>query len=277
MTQRKPLILPAALALLSFFTIASAQTSVGITPASFDAKVSRGTSYTKTFNLVNNTNTRLRFKCSVADMWYDEANNRMSGRAGTHQRSASLWIQFSPDEIIVEAHSSATVNAVITVPQIARGSYYSVPVFEAMPADPVSPDARPGQVSTAKAAIGLRLNGLILLTTLEGAEYNLEIVGGQITPPTASAELAMQLDVRNTGNAHIRVRGSFAILGASGALAGRGSFEEQRYLPDQRKMLTTGWAGELPPGKYIAIITLIYDRVGLEPATLLYELPLVVQ
>ncbi len=271
------LILLAAIILLAPGSNASAQISVTVTPASIDAKVNRGASYTQAFTLVNDTGTRLRFKCSVADMWYDASNNRVTGRPGTLQRSASLWVQFSPYEISVEPHSSGTVNAVVTVPQTAAGSYYSVPVFEAMPADPVLPGSELTQVNTATATIGLRFNGLMIFTTLDAAEYNLEIMGGQITPPSASAELGMQLDVRNRGNAHARVRGSFALLSSSGALAGRGAIEEQRYLPDQRKMLTTGWAGELSPGSYTAVITLSYDRVGLEPATLLYELPLVVQ
>ena len=278
MVQRKRLILLAAITLLSCFSIASAQQiSVAITPASIDAEVSRGTSYTQTFTLVNSTGTRLRFRCSVADMWYDESNHRMTGRPGTLQRSASLWVQFSPDEIIVEAHTSGTVNAVVTVPQTAVGSYYSVPVFEALPADPMLADATLAKVSTATASIGIRFNGLMMFTALDTAEYNVEILGGQITPPSASAELAMQLDVRNRGNAHVRVHGSFAILNSLGVLSGRGAIEEQRYLPDQRKMLATGWAGELLPGKYVAVITLSYDRVGMEPATLLYELPLVVE
>jgi len=276
MIPRTLLILLAAISLLTFCSDVSAQkVSVTVTPASIDAKVSRGASYTQAFTLVNDTSTRLRFKCSVADMWYDASNNRVTGRPGTLQRSASLWVQFSPQEIIVEPHTLGTVNVVVTVPQTAAGSYYSVPVFEAMPADPVLPELT--QVNTASATIGLRFNGLMIFTTLDAAEYNLEIMGGQITPPSASAELAMILDVRNRGNAHARVRGSYALLTSSGVLAGRGAIEEQRYLPDQRKMLTTAWAGELAPGSYTAVITLSYDRIGLEPATMLYELPLVVQ
>jgi hypothetical protein len=278
MIQRKPLILLATISLLSCFSIASAQKiSVAITPASIDAKVSRGASYTQIFTLVNDTGTRLRFKCSVADMWYDESNNRLTGRPGTLQRSASLWVQFSPEEIIVEPHTSGTVTALVTVPNTAAGSYYSVPVFEGMPADPVLADATLAKVSTATATFGIRFNGLMMFTTLDASEFNVEIMGGQITPPSASTELAMQLDVRNRSNAHVNVRGAFAILNSSGALAGRGSISERGYLPGQRKMLETQWAGELLPGTYTAVITLSYDRMGMDAATLVYELPLVVQ
>lgn len=278
MIHRKRYILLAAVGMLSFFSVVSGQkVSVAVTPASIDVKVSRGTSYTQRFTLANDTGTRMHFKCSVADVWYDESNNRVSGRAGTLQRSASLWVQFSPAEIVVEAHSSGTVTAMVTVPHTAAGSYYSVPVFEGIPADPALVDATLAKVSTGTATFGVRFNGLMMFTTLDAAEYNVEIMGGQITPPSASAELALQLDVRNRGTAHARVRGSFAILNSAGRLAGRGSIEDKRYLPGQRKLMEIGWAGELAPGEYTAVITLSYERVGAEPATLLYELPMTVK
>ena len=41
--------------------------------------------------------------------------------------------------------------------------------------------------------------------------------------------------------------------------------------------MKTQWEGELAPDQYRAVITLTYDRAGLEPATLFYELPLKVK
>ncbi len=278
MIQRKFLILLACATMLCCFSTAQAQQdSVAVTPIFIDAKVKRGGSYTQTFSLTNNTGTRLRFQCSVGDIWYDENNKRMTGRPGTLPRSASLWVQFSPAEVVVEPGSSVAVKAIVTVPVMAAGGYYTVPIFEAMPADQSTGDAAPSQGSTATASIGIRFRGLMTLTTLDASEYNVEILGGRISPPSASTELAIQLDVRNRSTAHVRVRGAFAILSSSGALAGRGTIKDKRYLPGQRNVLQTGWAGELSPGKYTAVVTLSYDRVGMEPATLVYELPLIVQ
>ena len=279
MIHKRSLLLLACLVLLSCLGNARAQhNSVAITPASIDVKVKPGTSYTQTFTLNNNTGTRLRFKCSLEDLWYDEGNKRTSGTSGTLPRSASLWEQFLPDEIVVEPRSSMTVKAIITVPQTAAGGYYSVPVFEAMPAEPATVNASLVQASsTATASIGVRFRALLMLTTTQAAEYNVEIMGGKISAPTSSAELALQLDVRNRSTAHVKVRGAFALLNSSGVLSGRGAIGGKTYLPEQRKMLATEWAGELPPGEYTAVITLSYDRVGMQPATLLYELPLTVK
>lgn len=258
--------------ILAGFSALFAQTaSVTISPASIDAKVKRGASYTQNFVITNNTPERLKFTCSFNDFWYDEKNNRLTGKAGTLPRSASLWMQFTPSEIIVEPKSSATVKAVITVPLTVSGGYYTVPVFEGAPfKEPVN---KMMPVSTANASIGIRFRGMMLFTTLEGAEYNIEIMNGQVTPPTATSELKINLDVRNRGTAHARVRGAFAILNSDGTLVGRGTIDEKRYLPTQRDFIKGTWSGELPPGNYTCVATLSYNRVGLEPVSLVYELP----
>lgn len=250
---------------------ALAQTaSVTITPASVDTKVKAGVSYTKNFTIVNNSNEPLRFRASSEDVWIDENNARKEGRPGTLPRSASLWIQFTPSEIVVEPHATAVLKALITVPQSATGSFYTVPVFDVTPASkPFVTNA--ALTSIASASIGVRFRTLVMLTTETGAEYNVEIMGANITAPTSASELELNLDLRNRGNAHAKVRGAFAILDAAGQLAGRGTIEEKRFLPTQQKPLKGTWAGELQPGSYTCLVTLSYNRIGMEPTSLVKE------
>ncbi|OLE55444.1 MAG: hypothetical protein AUG51_03010 [Acidobacteria bacterium 13_1_20CM_3_53_8] len=245
--------------------------SLGLTPAMIDAKVKRGSTYTQAFTLSNGSNARLRVHCSVSDYWYGEHNERLMGRPGTLPRSASLWVQFTPSEIVVEPHASATIKAIITVPLTAAGGYYTAPLFET---DAVDSPALAAQLpGTTRATIRVRFQGLILLTTEDATEYNVEIMGGRVAPPTDSSPLEMQLDVRNRGTAHARVRGLFALFDEAGRLMGRGRIDEKRYMPGQRDLFRGTWAGTLPPGHYTAVVTLSYDRAGMEPATLVYEMP----
>lgn len=252
---------------------AQAQT-LGLSPAFIEAKMKRGATYTAAFTLTNGTNTRLRFRTSRGDYWYDEHNTRITGLPGTLPRSASNWVQFTPEEFIVEPQGSTTVHALITVPATANGSYYTSPIFEGEPAESPNSAQKDGAVT---AAIAVRLRGLLMLTTDAGAEYNVEILNGGVNPPTATSALEMHLEVSNRGSAHARVRGLFAVLNASGILAGRGRFDEKILLPGQHDAVKTEWAGELGAGEYRAIVTLTYDRAGLEPATLVYELPFAVK
>src|SRR5712691_6034709 len=122
-------------ALLCGFESRAQAQSLSFTPAFVDAKVKRGATYTKAFTVSNGTTTRLRLRCSLGDFWYGENNERIDGLPGTLPRSASPWVQFSPTELVIEPNSSATVNAVITIPQTAAGGYYTTPIFEAEAAD----------------------------------------------------------------------------------------------------------------------------------------------
>jgi hypothetical protein len=246
--------------------IAQAQT-LGITPAFVEAKVKRGATYNKDFTLSNNTKTRLRFRFSVVDYWYDETNQRIDGRPGTLPHSASLWVQFLPKELIVEANSSATVKAIISVPQTASGGYYTRPVFEAEAVEAVV--AQQGKVI---AGVAINFRGLMMLTTEDNAEYNVEVLGGQIIPPTSSSPMELSLDLNNRSTSHATMRGVFAIFNAAGELLGRGKIDEKRFLPGERDKLKTTWAGELAPGRFTAMVTLSYNRAGQEAASMTYEL-----
>lgn len=256
-----------ALTLASFAPAKAQGTSVAVTPIYVDAQVKRATTYSKTFTITNGTKARLLFNCSVADYWYDEQNRRVEGRPGTFPRSASSWAQFSPPELVVEPNSSAPVKLVITVPPDAAGGYYAAPVFEARPvtSEPAGHSVR--------ASVGISIHGVLMLTTEDAAEYNVEIMGGRVEPPTASSELEVQLDVRNRGTAHARLRGVYAILDAAGRFVGRGKIKDKSLMPGQCGPYKSSWAGTLAPGRYVAVATLSYDRAGAEPATVVYELP----
>jgi hypothetical protein len=244
--------------------------SLTLTPAILEAQVRRGATYRNSFTLKNDTSARLRVHCSLYDYWYNEKNQRVTGRAGTLPRSASSWIQFSSSDFLIEPNASVNVKFVVSVPQAAAGGYYSSPTFEAEPAD--EPKAPPGDTAL-RAKIKIRFHGLLLLTTTEATEYNVEIMGVQISPPTTSRALELNIDVRNGSTAHTHLRGVFALLDASGKLAGRGRIEDKRLMPGERNAFKTSWVGELAPGRYVAMVTLTYERSGDGLATVLYELP----
>lgn len=251
------------------------QNSVGVSPASIDAKVKRGSTYTQVYTLFNNTSEKLRFSCSVLDYWYDENNKRVTSRPGTLPHTASPWVQFSPAELVVDPKSSANVKVIITVPLTANGGYYTMPVFEAMPVKGEAKSAQPADAK-ATASIGIRFRGLIMLATADGSEYNVEVMGGKVAPPTESSPLEVDLDLRNRGSVHARVQGNLAILNEKGELAGRGKLEGSRFLPGQRNVVKAAWAGALMPGRYTALVTFSYDRINMEPASLVYEIPFTV-
>lgn len=276
MRKSKIIVLNLLAAVLFSFAAnaASAQnSSAALTPASIDTTVKAGSSYTQTFTLTNGGSVPMRFKGSVADVGYDDQNRRVDGRAGTMERSASLWIQFTPAEVIVPAFGSAVVKAVITVPSTATGSFYTVPIFEGIPV------AKTQIViaSTSTASIGVRFRGLIMLTTERGSEYNVEIMDAKFSPTVPSGEIELNLDLRNRGTAYAKTRTAYAILNSSGKLIAHGGIPEKRLLPGQRNTVKGKWAGTLPSGNYTCVVTVSYNRVGLEPISLVQEIPFTVK
>jgi hypothetical protein len=260
----------ACLAVVCSCTTTLQAQSLTLTPAILEAQVRRGATYANSFTLMNGTNARLRVRCSLYDYWYSEKNQRLTARPGTLPRSASAWVQFSSSEVLIEPKSSASVKFVISVPQDAAGGYYTSPTFEAEAADELP--AGSGAM-TSQAKIKIRFHGLLLLTTTEATEYNVEIMDVQLTPPTRATALELRVDVRNRSTAHTRLQGVFAVLDESRKLAARGRIQEKRLLPGERNILKAEWPGELIPGRYIAIVTLTYNRVGDAPASIVYELP----
>jgi hypothetical protein len=247
--------------------------SIALTPAQVDATVRPGATYTQEFTLSNMTRSRVRFRCSASDYWYDASDNnaRLFGLAGTLPRSASPWLHFTPSELTAEPGTSVVVKAVITVPPQASGGYYTMPTFEAEADAPPAPRA-------ASSALVFRLGGLLMLTTDGAVVYDVDVSGGTVTPPTASSALELKLEVNNRSTAHVCLRGIFAILeSATGKVVARGQIEEKRFLPGQREALPASWAGRLAPGEYTVLVTLTHNRAGAEPAALAYELPLIVK
>lgn len=241
--------------------------SVAITPAFAEATVKRGATFTQKFAIANGTVTRLRFTTSVEDYWNDASNTRVTGRAGTLPHSAAAWVQFSSSGVIVEPGASSTITVVITVPATASGGNYAMCFFRG---DPVNEATHAGSSS---ANIAIRL-GAPLLLSVEGASvYDVAVLASRVSPPTGNSELEADLDVINRGDAHARLDGMFAILDASGRLAGRGRVEEKRYFPGQHDTSRIRWAGELAPGAYTIVVSLRYDRAGTQPGSLQVEVP----
>ncbi len=250
--------------------ITNPRQTLGLTPAFIDANIKPGQTYTQEFTISNGTATRLKFQCSTLDYWYDAENKTQFGRPDTLPHSFSTWVVFSPSEVIIEANSSATVKAVISVPKTAIGGYYTIPIFEGEPA--LSAEETKNQ-PVSRATFGIRMGGLMMLATEKTSIYDIQVLKSQVAAPTISSPLNISLDVKNSGNTHVRLRGQFAFLDAQGKVVGRGKIEENRFLPEQRYTFNAPWTGSLVSGKYTALLTLTYDRAGFEPASLVQEIP----
>ncbi|HEY0170279.1 MAG TPA: hypothetical protein VGB98_04445 [Pyrinomonadaceae bacterium] len=258
-------IIPAALAALAFALVlacfeltASAQAPapssvVGVSPIVVEAVVESGGSLVARFQITNRARSAQRVRCSLKDVWH-ERGQRTEAAPGTQPRSASSWLRFNPSELVVQPNSTATVEAVVTLPKDAEGSYYTMPVFEISPVA----EGRPGNT----AAFVYRIQGRVVVTTARGSNYSLNVVGGKVSAPTPSAPLVLTLDLANAGNTHLIPSVSFAVLDQSGRLVGRGKLPTKKLMPSEQAELSGSWSGALPPGRYNVVSSVTYKAAS---------------
>lgn len=170
---------------------------------------------------------------------------------GSHPRSNSAWIEFSPGQTTIAPHATASVYYKVALPDRADldGTYWSLLMVEAMPAgDPASHVA---------AARGVRINTVI--------RYGIEMITevGAAAPSTlsfdrgaidrADGRTTLVLDIGNAGNRQLSPKVSIDVFDAKGASVGR--FEAKRLsrlLPGCSSRYSLDLSG-LPNGEYTGL------------------------
>lgn len=233
-----------------FELTASAQNAgVGVSPLVIETTAEKGGAFVSRFTVTNNLPTPVVVRASVKDVWHD-GGRRVEAEPGTQPRSASSWLRFNPSEVVVKPRGTATIEAVVSVPPSASGSYYTMPVFDFSRADGAGGEG-PG------AKVGFRFQGRIVVTTPDAAPA-LKIAGGEVAPPTNATPLVLTLDLSNTGNAHLAPAVTFAVVDGSGRLVGRGKMPTRKLMPSESAPASGTWAGELPPGRYNVVSSVSY-------------------
>jgi hypothetical protein len=245
-------------ATLMVATVAGAQ-SLALAPAEVRATFKGGQPVRFDVTVSNNGKTPVVMRATVMDLWYNEKNEKVFGVPGSQPRSASDWIEFVPRDFTVPAEGSGKVSVVVTPPVDASGGYYAVLFLESKP--------ELVQAATAESRAiyaSLRLGVLVLLSAAGTETYAIEVDEPRFTPPTANQHLALQFQLANRSNAHIFPQAKLAILNRVGRqLVARAEGEPKRFFPDQKDTLALSWNGTLPPGDYVAILTLVFgsDKV----------------
>lgn len=159
--------------------------------------------------------------------------------AGTTDRSASRWVNFSPQEFTLDPKGSKLISYSIQVPQDAKGGYYGVLFFEEGGGNPQ------GRVGVS---IVTRIGALFFIETTnsthKGQLENLEF-----------SEKEFKGDFTNLGDVMLIPDSTYYLLDKEGLVAERGEIAKF-YLAPQKKTAVKFSAGEkLAAGSYTAVLT----------------------
>lgn len=235
-------------------TTAGAQ-SLALAPAEVRASVKGGEPVRFDLTVSNEGSTPVVMRASVTDFWYNADNEKVFAAPGTAPRSASDWVEFVPRDFTVPAMGSGKVSVVITPPPDASGGYYAVVFVESKPELAQAASGEQRAIYT-----NMRLGALVMLSAAGTETYAIGVDEPQFTLPGSHEPLTLAYRVTNKGNTHIFPQTKLAILSAgSRKLVARTEGEPKRLLPDQAGTVSLTWDGTLPPGPYLAILSVVYS------------------
>ena len=172
--------------------------------------------------------------------------------------SCATWITFAPAEFSIPPFGKQSVSYAVRCPADAKGGHYAVMFFETSLGE--TENARGVSVTVMG-----RLGSLFVVEpegtiTREAILKNLSIVGNVYSEPGSDEDLAISLELENTGNVDIATEGTFYIMDTQGLVIARGEFSPSYTLPGDEAILSSTVSkkssSQLPAGQYDLIITI---------------------
>jgi len=247
--------------------VASAQ-SIGLAPAQIVSDFKPGVALEQELSVVNNGSEAVELHVQITDLWYNEKNEKTFGAPGTSPRSAANWIQFVPEKFIVAPGKSQKMKAIITPPADSRGGYYAVLFVESKPVitNKQTEDGR-------RVFSNMRLGCLVLLQAAKSEAYNVSVNELKLLPPGNNQALTLSFMVDNESNTHVFPLARLAILNPNHKLVAKAESEMKRFLPGQKDGMKVEWNGDLTPGDYTAVLSVVYGGTHVETRQIAFTVP----
>jgi P pilus assembly chaperone PapD len=235
---------------VSIICISKAACGVGflVTPPRAEHMLAGGQTQTYNLSVVNHDSVYpVKLKAFVMD-WLMKTNGQLyTPKPGTKLQSCSDWIEINPTEFEVPPNTEQTIRYTVKVPDSSFGSNWCILYFESQP--DTTQSAMVGIIM--KAQIGIPIYVTIPGTVVIQAEllnFTYKRKGFQ------SHEFKLQ--VKNTGNVHLRTKGTLAIKDGGGTTVATLSLNDEVILPQSQRDLVLPLKQELVPGRYTAVINL---------------------
>ena len=164
--------------------------------------------------------------------------------------SASKWITFNPTEEVIKPFGRITARYTVTVPQEARGAYYSVLFFETLLGTATDEEG-------VNVLVAGRIGALFFVQVKGTVDRKGEIKSLELKAPEGNKPLEISTTFQNSGNVDIALGGNFLIMDAAGKVQGRGDLNKLYTFPGSAETGSTQWVGRLPKGSYQVLLT--YD------------------
>jgi len=256
------------LSFLTFATVAASAQSIGLAPAQLVTDFKPGVAFQEELSVANNGAEAVELHVQITDFWYNEKNEKLFGAPGTSPRSAANWIQFVPEKFTVAPGKSQKMKAIVTPPVDARGGYYAVLFVESKPVitNKQTEDGR-------RVFANMRIGCLVLLQAKNSEAYNVSVNDLKLVPPGNNQALTLTFLVNNDSNTHVFPQARLAILNPAHKLVAKSESEMKRFLPGQKDSMRVEWNGDLSPGDYTAVLSVLYGGTHVETRQIAFTVP----
>jgi hypothetical protein len=237
-------------AALVLFNCAPAEAAtVRINPTKIRLVIAPGESKSGVIQVENPSEEPLVVKAYLQDWRY---TNQCDGTkefspAGTTPLSAAGWISISLSDFVIPANGRQNVNYTVKVPDGADGGHYAVLFFESLLGKPDLND-------TAQLGVMVRIGALFYIEPKATIKRLAEIKDFSIKKDQ-DKNLAINLNLVNSGNVDITSKATFHIIDEQGNVLARGDFNDSYTLPGNTAKLSALWKDGLPKGGFDLVLT----------------------
>jgi P pilus assembly chaperone PapD len=251
-----------ALSLISLLALempSATAIEVAVTPPRIEVEINRKTR-TQSIKIVNFSSKPAEMKAYVRS-WTTREDNELQVVESTEQ-TLDQWVVFTPSRFTIPPNSTQTIRfAIRPKVQPTPGEHRAVLYLEEIP-----PENQNSQGVITVARLG------VVIYAYAGEVKRVGVLNS-VNVDTKPNGMTAVFDVSSTGNAHVRMRGQYAIYPAAkypGASATKpltdlgnskaklpvnvleiGNLESSPVLPATRRRLFQSIAKKLPPGNYV--------------------------
>ena len=233
--------------------------ALGISPYIVDLSTEAGKEGNKTIKVFNDSKFTYSVKVYPHDITVDNNGNKIHNPP-VDENSTAKYLEISPKNLVLKPNESKEVKVVVKTPKNWTGGKQSVVFFDAKPDIPTMNGAEKKKI-VARLELNLSLGALVLQEIKGTTEVKSRITKAEVTPKKNGKKLAINIDVANEGNTHIKTSGFISILDESENFVGKVELPNTIVFPGKNETLKSNWEGQkLAVGNYHALITYEYGE-----------------
>ena len=214
--------------------------ALSASPAVVMLRGTPGQGTTQTLTLVNSTSRTLAFTMRAKDVVVRDGR-RVFVDAGELPGSVAATAVFSPLEVRVDPGARVSVDVTLTIPR-QPGARAVVALFQ-------------GTTKLERGATSMTASLGTLLTFTLSDDIRAQASPLTVKPPTATSNLSVTQQLLNSGSEPVFAKGMLAIVNGGGSLVGKETLPARRLLPGEQADYHAEYGGELPAGRYRALVT----------------------